>query len=93
MVCGVLASNITAPDNPKDPTSFEVKLFRRDSRERGKLSGISVHVDETILREKIKVVNRDPSLEFSGNSSDQNGVFCICVKINYEWLPIWVGCP
>ena len=93
MVCGVLASNITAPNDPEDPTSFEVRIFRRDPRKRAELPGISVHLDETILGEKIKVVNRDPSLEFSGNSLDQKGVFCICVKINYEWLPIWVGCP
>ena len=99
MVCGVLAeskqgtnqpNDIVAPESPDRPTSFEVKLLRRDSRLPGSLPGVSVNLTGS-LDEVITVVNRDPTLDYSGD--EPNKVFCICVRINYEWLPIWVSCP
>ena len=33
---------------------------------------------------------RDPSLE---QPLIKNQVFVIAVRVNYEWLPLWVGCP
>ena len=40
--------------------------------------------------ETITVKNRDPSLE---QAKIENQIFCMAIKINYEWLPLWVGCP
>ena len=88
MVCGTLAGNIEAPSDPMSPTSFTVNLLRRESRAAGLIPGVSVNLTRAIS-EDIQVVNRDPTLEYSGNEP----VFCICVRINYEWLPIWVSCP
>jgi len=42
------------------------------------------------LKETITVQNRDPSLE---QEHVANAVFVIAIKLNYEWLPLWVGCP
>jgi hypothetical protein len=36
------------------------------------------------------VRNRDPSLE---QDWIENMVFVMAVRVNYEWLPLWVGCP
>ena len=77
IVCGVLSSSITPPANPLNPTAFTISLFRRTD------GGISS------LGETVTVINRDPSLEHEASDN----VFVICVKINYEWLPLWVGCP
>ena len=89
MVCGKLDGRIEAPESIDEPTSFLVKVFRRDPRTQGNMPGVSVKLSDRTLGESIRVVNRDSSLEYDGNEE----VFCICVKINYEWLPIWVGCP
>jgi hypothetical protein len=43
-----------------------------------------------ILGETIEVKNRDPSL---AQEEVKNSIFCIAIKLNYEWLPLWVGCP
>lgn len=92
MLCGILRGRIRAPETPLEPTSFTVEVFRRDvTQGQGNIPGVSVAVESTILNETIEVVNRDPSLEYDGQNSEN--VFCVCVKINYEWIPIWVGCP
>ena len=44
----------------------------------------------TILCENITVNNRDPSLE---QEYVKDAMFVIAIKLNYEWLPLWVGCP
>ena len=55
--------------------------------------------DDT-LGETITLRNRDNSLEQlatefnadSGETTDLN-VYVIAMRINYEWRPLWVGCP
>lgn len=91
MVCGTLSGKIEAPSDPNNPTSFVVNLLRRDSRQAGSKPGVSVKLIPLPYPETIEVVNRDPTLDYSGDESGK--VFCICVRINYEWLPIWVSCP
>ena len=83
IVCGVLIEEpITAPPSPCDPTTFKIKIFRNLQDANG---DINTGSGETII-----IKNRDPSLE---QDLVDNAVFVIAVRLNYEWLPIWVGCP
>ena len=84
IVCGVVEGSIVAPTGGVcNPTYFTVKLLRNTQRtEDEKLSNV---LDETI-----EVANRDPSLE---QGAQTNSIFCMAIKLNYEWLPLWVGCP
>ena len=87
VVCGVTTNenglgSITAPRSPCDPTKFQVKIFRNTGHIGGRLS--------TTLGETITMANRDPSLE---QSFEEGAVFVIAIRINYEWIPLWVGCP
>tara|TARA_R110002167_G_scaffold79900_2_gene220025 strand:+ start:5777 stop:6745 length:969 start_codon:yes stop_codon:yes gene_type:complete len=80
IICGVVSGGISAPDSPCDPTTFIMKVFRKNDSE----------LSTCDLQETIRVKNRDPSLE---EDAAENAIFCIAVRINYEWIPIWVGCP
>lgn len=91
ILCGILASDITAPSSPKSPTSFDMMVFRRNPARSGNMSGISVDLQEAVLNETITVVNRDPSLSYEGDEPEK--VFVMAIRLNYEWLPLWVGCP
>ena len=82
IVCGVATETISAPIDVCSPTSFNMRLFRNTQHMGGKLSDVT---DETIT-----VYNRDPSLE---QEHVANAVFVIAIKLNYEWIPLWVGCP
>ena len=91
VVCGILQSDIEAPDSPCNPTRFTIKLFRNTgsddpASENGQdFTGPLT----TALGEEIEIFNRDTSLE---QENIQDTVFVIAIKLNYEWLPIWVGC-
>jgi hypothetical protein len=82
IVCGVVVGGITAPTDVCSPTSFTVNIFRNTQHLGGKLSDVT--------SETITVQNRDPSLE---QAAVTNAIFCMAIKLNYEWLPLWVGCP
>ena len=81
VVCGVVVTNI-----PKGKicggSQFTVRLLRNNQT--------PDHAITDNIGETITVTNRDPSLE---EDKVANQIFCIAIKINYEWLPIWVGCP
>ena len=83
VVCGVVTTAI-----PKgkicggEATEFTMRVLR-NNKARG-------HTITDDIDEQITVTNRDPSLE---EDEVANQIFCIAIKINYEWLPIWVGCP
>lgn len=82
IVEGLLESSITAPTNYSSPTTFTVKVLR------GKASG---GLDDR--GEKISVSNRDPSLSIDFKNTLTDKILVIAIKINYEWRPLWVGCP
>ena len=82
IVCGVASGSIRAPVDPCNPQYFFVKVLRR--------VGAPNQLDACVLGEKITVANRDPSLTQEATSGM---VFVVAVRINYEWIPIWVGCP
>ena len=82
IVCGVALEGIKAPVDVCTPEDFKIRLFRNTQHMGGKLSDVT---DETIT-----VYNRDPSLE---QEHVPNAVFVMAIKLNYEWIPLWVGCP
>jgi hypothetical protein len=100
IVCGVVVKgaaspkgDIKAPKSPCKPTSFTVKLFRKssDSDSPPYVNGISTELDSRSRgNDRITVMNRDPSLE---QDYMENAMFVIAIRLNYEWLPLWVGCP
>ena len=83
VVCGVVVGGITA-GNICSPSSFTVKLLR-NTKNPAKGGDLTDDLGETIT-----VKNRDPSLV---QGKIDNQIFCMAIKINYEWLPLWVGCP
>ena len=82
IVCGILDSSITAPSSPLSPTTFDVRLLRKTGE--GKGDGALEESGETI-----NCYNRDPSL----SQASGDNVFCMLIRINYEWTPLWIGCP
>ena len=86
IVCGVVQGKVTAPITPCQPTTFTMKVFRLPSG----FDGFTGDLTTQALGETVIVTNRDPSLEQVALSGM---IFCIAVDVNYEWLPLWVGCP
>ena len=84
ILCGVAKENITAPQNPCEPTQFDVAVFRSGT-ETGYDDLSNKHICETIT-----VYNHDVSL----SQADVPGyVWVVAVRINYRWVALWVGCP
>ena len=88
IVCGVVYGGITAPPDVCTPSEFRVNLFR-NTNPSASMPGGKIG-DDIDPQEFITVQNRDPSLE---QDAVPNAIFCIAIKLNYEWLPLWVGCP
>ena len=86
IVCGYAAEPIEAPVSPCDPTEFKTNIFRRCSS----IGEYPAKLTDCYMKEQIVVVNRDPSLT---QELVEGQVFVVAVRINYEWIPIWVGCP
>lgn len=84
ILSGILESAIEAPDSPLEPTEFTVKILRRTGEN---------HESATVTEseEIVTCANRDPSL--SQDINDEKQVFVMIIRVNYEWLPLWVGCP
>lgn len=80
IVCGKLTGGITAPDSIDSPTSFSVEILRPEGATGGSLKSID---------EKITCKNRDRSL----TQEAADDVWVVAARINYEWIPLWVGCP
>lgn len=84
-VMGVADGAISAPTSPCSPTYFNMKIFRNE--------GVDVttgNMSNCDLDESLIVTNRDPSL----SQEDVPGlVFVVATRVNYEYIPIWVGCP
>lgn len=84
IVAGVLVGEIKKPDSPCAPSSFIVEIYRYDSETNtGTLSNCH-------LNEYIEVKNFDASLE---QPEAEGMVWVVAVRLNYDWVPIWVGCP
>jgi hypothetical protein len=90
IVCGVVQGKIKAPVDVCNPETFVVNLLRNNQNTGGNLSDETGDPDGATAPESITVTNRDPSLE---QDAVPNAIFCMAIKLNYEWLPLWVGCP
>ncbi len=82
ILSGILDTAITAPSSPLSPTTFDVRLLRKTSEDKGE--GALEESGETVT-----CYNRDPSL----SQASGDNVFCMIIRINYEWTPLWIGCP
>lgn len=83
MVCGVVQGGIAAPDTPCVPTTFTMNVFRNTTPQ-------ALPVDLQCRSEQVLVKNRDPSLS---QEPVEGQIFCVAARINYEYIPVWVGCP
>ena len=84
MICGVATGAITAPTQPCSPTFFDIKIFRDQSEQS------PPDLTANKLGETATITNRDPSLE---QEYVEDLIFVVAARINYEWVPVWVGCP
>ena len=83
VVCGKLASDISNPESPDQATTFTIEVFRKTSNTSKKGTG-ALSSDGTLT-----VYNRDPTLK----QKKGENTFVMAIRVNYEWLPLWVGCP
>ena len=77
IIAGILKTDITSPDDPLTPTTFELEVLRKISNNKG--TGALELQGETITG-----YNRDPGFSLSAGDD----VFLVCQRINYEWLPL-----
>lgn len=84
MLHGIALEAITSPSDPTSATSFRVQVFRKSSQ------GSNAGGLDTSLGEVIIASNRDPSLD---QEHVAGKVYVVVARINYEWVPVWVGCP
>ena len=82
---GILTASISAPGTPFDPTTDgRLKIFRGE--------GWEFDAEESSeTAEEIIITNRDTSLSVDIDDADGD-VYCMCMEINYEFRPIYVGC-
>jgi hypothetical protein len=84
IVAGVLVGEITKPETPCSPTTFIMEIYRYDSQTN------TGHFSNCHLNEYIEVKNFDASLE---QPVAEGMVWVVAARLNYDWVPMWVGCP
>ena len=84
IVCGIAKEQIRAPTSPCGGEIFRIGVLRRTT------DPPFPNLSDCFIQEEIFVTNRDPSLS---QEHVPGMVFVVAVRINYEWIPIWVGCP
>lgn len=87
MICGVATGAIVAPSTPCTPTYFTIKVFRDTGTQSPPNTAIKWPQK---LQEKCTITNRDPSLY---QEYVKDLIWVVAARINYEWIPVWVGCP
>jgi hypothetical protein len=80
LVYGVLQQRIRPPNGVLAGTTFKVKVLRRIN---GQLT--------SDLGEEIQCINRDKNFELtiSDKEIEEEKIFVICARINYEWVLLW----
>ena len=81
IICGTLETDISPADSPLSPSNFDVSVFRKVAENKGEGALAS-------SGEIITCYNRDTNLTATAG----DGVFVICIRLNYEWTPLWVSC-
>jgi hypothetical protein len=87
MICGVAEQAIVAPSTPCSPTYFNIKVFRDTGTQSPPTNAIKWPKKR---QEKCTITNRDPSLY---QEYVKDLIWVVAARINYEWIPVWVGCP
>jgi len=83
----------TDPENTEDPVDeFNPSNYKITTELDDAIRDENGEIIKTLEGglDRIKVANRDPSLE---QAYVKNAMFVIAIRLNYEWLPLWVGCP
>lgn len=87
ILCGV-ASSVPA-GSICSPSSFSVRVIRLENG-----IGGSPPLSNSLFGETLTAYNFDASLEESGSlEGPPKKIFVIVARLNYIWIPIWVGCP
>lgn len=79
---GIVVTDVESPESPMSPTTFNLKVLRKVSDQKG--DGALAHNDPP---EIIKCYNRDP--KFSMNAGENS--YLTVMRINYEWVPLSSG--
>tara|TARA_B100000085_G_scaffold174383_1_gene158838 strand:+ start:480 stop:7358 length:6879 start_codon:yes stop_codon:yes gene_type:complete len=79
---GIVVTDVESPESPMNPTTFNLKVLRKVSDQKG--DGALAHNDPP---EIIKCYNRDP--KFSMNAGENS--YLTVMRINYEWVPLSSG--
>jgi hypothetical protein len=87
MICGVAIGAIEAPESPCKPKYFSIKVMRNNQA--GGVSCADCITNED-TQETVQITNRDPSLDAI---EVESMIWVVAARINYEWIPVWVGCP
>ena len=64
------------------PSTFTIEVLRKKHPEKGK--------ELASPDEEITCYNRDETLSQSASAGN---IWVMAVRLNYEWIPFWVGCP
>lgn len=81
ILCGTLATDITAAPSVLSPSNFTVNVLRKTGEEKGE--GALEDLGEIITG-----YNRDVNLTATAGAN----VFIVVARLNYEWTPLWVSC-
>jgi hypothetical protein len=81
ILCGTLATDITAAPSVLSPSNFTVNVLRKTGEEKGEGA-----LED--LGEIITCYNRDVNLTATAGAN----VFIVVARLNYEWTPLWVSC-
>jgi len=87
---GVAIGGIRRAQNPCDPTYFNIRVFRNNEAGGRPAEGLPDSITNCDLEETVLVTNRDPSLSVEAS---EGMIYVVCARVNYEWVPLWVGCP
>ena len=99
MLMGVATSDIESPEDPTTPTTFTMHVLRKgdDGAEPPFVTLPGNNAEE------VELSNFDPSLSQKMITKDREGehdweenpslVWVLAIKMNYTWIPFYVGCP
>ena len=79
---GIVVTDIEPPESPMTPTTFNLKVLRKVSENKG--DGALDHNDPP---EIIKCYNRDPNFSMAAGENS----YLTVMRINYEWVPLGSG--
>jgi len=93
---GVATSDIIPPADPRTPTTFTMEVLRKGDSGFEPLPGQPEEVElenyDPSVDQKLILADRDPDGEHDWETNPSL-VWILAVKMNYKWIPFYVGCP